>query len=268
MLYVVWIIIALFICYSVNDELIVRKYKLNSSKINEEIKIVQLSDFHNHNAYNVIKHLKQIKFDIVVITGDLIDPRYDVIQVEILLNYLKDYQTYFISGNHEMKKTDRFKDIEKLYAYLNSFNVKVVDNENIDITLNNNLVTLVGIRDNTYFDKTSRIAREIAQVNKQCEMLKGNYNLVLMHRPEKYELFLPYDCDLILSGHAHGGQVRIGNLVNGLYAPNQGILPKRAGGKYQNGKLVHIVSRGMARYWMLPRIFNHCEIVLVVINKG
>ena len=73
------------------------------------------------------------------------------------------------------------------------------------------------------------------------------------------------DFDLVLCGHAHGGQVRIPGLVNGLYAPGQGIFPKYAGGAYKLDKGSMIVSRGLAKS-NLPRVFNRPELVVITLE--
>lgn len=86
---------------------------------------------------------------------------------------------------------------------------------------------------------------------------------MLSHRPERIESYKKYNFDLVLSGHAHGGQVRIPFLLNGLYAPNQGLFPKYAGGLYTHNNLNHVVSRGLSYNPKLPRIFNPPEIVIV-----
>jgi predicted MPP superfamily phosphohydrolase len=91
--------------------------------------------------------------------------------------------------------------------------------------------------------------------------------VLLAHRPEYIDSYLDYDFDLILSGHAHGGQWRIPLLINGLYAPNQGWFPKYAGGRYELGNSTFIVSRGLAKESVrVPRIFNPPELVVIDIT--
>ena len=91
------------------------------------------------------------------------------------------------------------------------------------------------------------------------------FAVLLSHRPERVEDYLAYDFDLVLSGHAHGGQWRLPGLVNGLLAPDQGFFPAYAGGLYrldENTDLV--VSRGLAREsTRVPRIFNPPELVII-----
>jgi predicted MPP superfamily phosphohydrolase len=71
---------------------------------------------------------------------------------------------------------------------------------------------------------------------------------------------------MVLSGHAHGGQVRIPFILNGLYAPHQGFFPKYAGGVYDHENYTHIVSRGSSFNPKLPRIFNPPEVVSITIK--
>lgn len=71
----------------------------------------------------------------------------------------------------------------------------------------------------------------------------------------------------MVAGHAHGGQIRIPGLFNGLYAPNQGLFPKYAGGSYDLGSSTVIVSRGLSKS-VLPRVFNPPEIVVVDLEAG
>lgn len=95
--------------------------------------------------------------------------------------------------------------------------------------------------------------------------------MLLSHRPELFETYQKYGFDLVLSGHAHGGQWRIPGVLNGLFAPDQGLFPEYAGGRYDYAEGTMIVSRGLARESTpVPRIFNRPEVVIVDIfgNKA
>ncbi len=89
------------------------------------------------------------------------------------------------------------------------------------------------------------------------------YSIFLTHRPEKTDLYAKLPFDMVLSGHAHGGQLRIPFLLNGLIAPNQGLFPKYAGGLYEYEDKTHIISRGVSFKLTMPRIFNPPEIVVI-----
>ena len=103
------------------------------------------------------------------------------------------------------------------------------------------------------------------------EALKGvdteNYTILLSHRPELIDTYKEYDFDLVLSGHAHGGQWRIPGLINGIYVPNQGLFPQYAGGRYDYDTGTLSVSRGLARESTpIPRVFNRPELVIVKVK--
>ena len=91
------------------------------------------------------------------------------------------------------------------------------------------------------------------------------FNLLIAHRPEFIEDYAKPGFDLVVSGHCHGGQVRIPFLINGLYAPGQGLFPKYAGGQYQVKDTTLIISRGLHRVWHLPRVFNRPEAVKITL---
>ena len=95
------------------------------------------------------------------------------------------------------------------------------------------------------------------------------YTILLAHRPEGIGKYAAAeDFDLVLCGHAHGGQVRIPLLINGLCAPDQGWFPPYAGGQYLVGSTTMIVSRGLSTQTQMgvPRVFNRPELLLVVLE--
>ena len=150
--------------------------------------------------------------------------------------------------------------------------VVFLNNAGVKISKDDEGIYLLGIQDPStlykdsayaeYDSHTERINAMMANVMALKE--EDLYTIVLSHRPEYFEEYKKYDGDLYLTGHAHGGQVRIPFLMNGLFAPNQGWFPKYAGGLYEVDGTTMIVSRGLARESTgLPRVFNRPEIVLV-----
>ena len=97
---------------------------------------------------------------------------------------------------------------------------------------------------------------------------EGTFTLLMAHRPELIDKYAAAGFDLVVSGHAHGGQVRIPGLVNGLCAPNQGWFPKYAGGEYHLRSTTMIVSRGLStqKQWYVPRVFNRPELLIVTVE--
>jgi predicted MPP superfamily phosphohydrolase len=90
------------------------------------------------------------------------------------------------------------------------------------------------------------------------------YKILLCHQPEYFDRFLrPYDIDLFVSGHAHGGQWRI--FGRGVYAPDQPLFPKYTSGLHEDRL---IISRGVANSAKpIPRFFNPCEVVIISVKS-
>ena len=93
------------------------------------------------------------------------------------------------------------------------------------------------------------------------------YSVLLSHRPELMEVYAEGGCDLVFSGHSHGGQVRL-PVIGGLYAPGQGFLPEYDGGVYTSGSTKMVVSRGVGNSLMPVRFNNRPEVVVVELQTG
>jgi predicted MPP superfamily phosphohydrolase len=93
-----------------------------------------------------------------------------------------------------------------------------------------------------------------------------NFKILLSHRPELFDLYSENSMDLVFTGHAHGGQIRI-PFIGGLIAPDQGIFPKYSSGSYSKDSTTMFVSRGLGNSIFPVRIFNRPEIVVVTLRN-
>ncbi len=105
--------------------------------------------------------------------------------------------------------------------------------------------------------------------NKLSELMSDNdkYTLLLSHRPELFEVYVKCGADLVLSGHAHGGQFRL-PFVGGLVAPNQGLFPEYDAGLYTEGNTNMVVSRGVGNSILPFRFNNRPEVILIELEKA
>ncbi|KMN43377.1 phosphoesterase [Bacillus cereus] len=258
--------------YLQNNLISVSEIKTTSSKIPSSFKgykILQLSDLHNKkfgdNQDVLIKKVKSIKPDIITITGDLIDSKsYDAeVSLQVIRELVKEYPVYFVTGNHE-KWSGKYSSLEK---ELKKNHVTVLRNEHINIQKDGQEIYLLGIDDPEFtsgnHNEGSIVKNEI--VKAKNEVNPDGYKVLLSHRPEFLNVYADEKIDLVLSGHAHGGQVRL-PFIGGLVAPNQGILPKYTAGLYMKQNTSMIVSRGLGNSIIPQRIFNRPEIVVVQLN--
>lgn len=258
----------LVIVYMMNDSIIVKETSIKTKKVENSIKVVVLADFHCGNAEKVLKHIQQINPDLVVIPGDLVDENWSLAPVNRLLNGLKKWSCVFVSGNHEYKKGRTYTSYHQMNKMLENAGILQLNNEGKIFELNHQKIWIGGVQDHCS-DKTKNPDElDCENIRKTClGMQEELFNVVLMHRPEQYELFKQYPVDLLISGHAHGGQWRFPG-INGVFAPQQGLFPERAGGSYLMKSGLHLVSRGLAHYWFLPRINNRREINVIKIEKA
>ncbi|MEW9184136.1 metallophosphoesterase [Bacillus mycoides] len=258
--------------YLQNNLISITEVKITSSKIPSSFKgykILQISDLHNKkfgdNQDVLIQKVKSINPDIIAITGDLIDSKsYDAeISMQVIRELVKEYPIYFVTGNHE-KWSGKYNNLEK---ELKKQHVTVLRNEHVIIQKGGHEINLLGIDDpefNTGDIDEGSIVKD-AIVKAKIEMQPDRYNVLLSHRPEFIEEYAAEQIDLVLSGHAHGGQVRL-PFIGGLVAPNQGVLPKYTAGLYEKQNTSMIVSRGLGNSIIPQRVFNRPEIVVVQLN--
>ncbi|QWG50637.1 metallophosphoesterase [Bacillus mycoides] len=258
--------------YLQNNLISITEVKISSSKIPSSFKgykILQISDLHNKkfgdNQDVLIQKVKSINPDIIAITGDLIDSKsYDAeMSMQVIRELVKEYPVYFVTGNHE-KWSGKYNSLEKK---LKKQHVTVLRNEHVIIQKGGHEINLLGIDDpefNTGDIDEGSIVKD-AIVKAKIETLPDRYNVLLSHRPEFLEEYAEEKVDLVLSGHAHGGQVRL-PFIGGLVAPNQGILPKYTAGLYEQQNTSMIVSRGLGNSIIPQRVFNRPEIVVVQLN--
>lgn len=230
------------------------------------LRIVHISDLHStihkDNQNDLINKIKLLKPDLIVLTGDIADNNTGFLGTQLLLEGIKDVAPLFYSiGNHEV----RARDFLEINERIKSYGVFSLENQVTKININNEVVFVGGLNDPEFYYMGSTLIKpsEALQAMHTDEV---GLKILLSHRPEMFDLYKKQNYDLVFSGHAHGGQLQIPFILNGLYAPNQGFFPKYAGGVYKlNDKTNLVVSRGLSISG-IPRVFNPPELVLVILK--
>jgi uncharacterized protein len=267
------IILTIFFTWQ-NNVVGITRYKYINSKIPkgfDGFRILQVSDFHNKNYHGRLSEkIKKINPDIVVITGDLIDRRNTRIDIaaEFVQELVKIAPTYYVSGNHE-QLSGKYVELKEV---LGKLKVRNIDNSNVLLKRGGAELRLMGIADpaiqqneGTYlWDDSSQYVEN--SLKKLFNDVDTNFSILLSHRPEKFHVYKKVNVDLVFSGHAHGGQIRI-PFIGGLIAPNQGLLPKYTKGIYNEGTTSMVVSRGLGNSVFPLRVFNPPELVVVTLKK-
>ena len=259
--------IGIWILWS-NTTLEVNEYEIVSDRIPQGFdgfRIAQVSDLHNKDfgeGYGqLLTLLSQINPDIIVVTGDLIDSRQTDLDIALEFAWQagKIARVYYVSGNHEA----RVPEYEDLKIGLVKAGVVILENQKVQITREGESITIMGIDDPSFqedylFGDSESVARQAIE-NLQNE--SDEYTILLSHRPELFNLYVDTGMDLVFSGHAHGGQIRL-PFIGGLVAPNQGFFPEYDAGLFSEGSTTMIVSRGVGNSIIPIRFNNRPEIVV------
>lgn len=246
--------------FACNQKLAVRRYTIQSKKIQRPLRAALLTDLHScyygRKQSTLLNAIALQNPHIVLLGGDIAEDRRPHRNTLFLMQALgKSYPTYYVPGNHELKSGE-YPWLKKTFT---SYGVRVMQGERLPLSVNGQLIQLCGVEDP--FIGRQKFLRQID--NCLDGMDPDTFSLLLTHRPEYARWYARCGFDLVLAGHAHGGVWRIPGLINGFLASSQGFFPKYAGGEYTLGKTTMLVSRGLARESTpVPRIFNRPELVI------
>lgn len=264
-----------FAVWALYSGLTLRTYEITSEKVpaGGRVRIVSISDLHNQtygeNQHELLDMIKEQNPDIIALTGDIVDYQLPLQGAKQFLEGVADIApVYYVTGNNEywLGKCESIKEM------VSGYGITVLTNEREYITVNGAKLCICGIDDPEVFKYTDDAGllalSEENDILKKFSNLDGSaLNILLAHRPERIDIYRQYDFDLVLSGHAHGGQVRIPPILNGLAAPDQGLFPRYAGGPYSFDGMTMIVSRGLSLDKLVPRVFDPPEVVVVDIGN-
>ena len=255
-----------------NTSLTITAHEISSEKIPQNFdgyEIMQISDLHNVKSSkltgDLISRIKENSPDIAVITGDTIDSRHTDTEaaLDVVRRISEVCPVYYVAGNHEA----RIDEYETFAEDLADMGVHILSNGAEQIKIGDESINIVGIDDPDFAHEfgveDSVIAASFLE---GIEYDKGNYTVLLSHRPELIDAYSQAGVDLVFSGHAHGGQIRL-PFVGGLIAPDQGLLPEYTSGAYEKGDTVMVVSRGIGNSIFPFRINNRPELVSVTLKS-
>ena len=243
------------------------RHTIRSAKIPAEFdgyKIIQISDVHSDEVPGLISEIRLEKPDIIVSTGDLAHHTGGYEKAVSLIDTLLDIApVYAVSGNHEAWRAD----YSRMNRALMDIGAKPLSNTSITLEKDGAQIGLSGIDDP--FSVVSQKIRDY--LDKAMSVLTpiDGYNILLFHRANWLDYFAASNFDLIISGHMHGGQMRIPYL-GGVVSPRsswastkQVLFPKYVGGRYKIENTELIVSRGLGNPMIIPRVFNRPELVII-----
>lgn len=251
----------------INYQLQVVRYRVETEKLEAPLRLALLTDLHGcrygEGQQELLAVVEKEKPDLVLLGGDLFDNQMPVENTVSLLSEIgSTYPCFYVTGNHEYYGCDG----SRYLAILKDYGINILENCQVEENFRGQKIRICGVSDMWRY-KEGKNPREtyLHQVQTVANTQQdGVFTLLLAHRPEFAEAYGKTGADLVLCGHAHGGQWRIPGLLNGFFAPGQGFFPKYAGGEYDLNGSRMIVSRGLSRErTLMPRILNPPELVMV-----
>jgi len=259
-----WIILAaalfLLLSFALSQKLQVSRYTRTSDKLSQPVSLAVVSDLHNaafgKNQAELAAAIHAAQPDAVLMLGDMAEDMRSLSETCNLVEALGGkYPVYYVSGNHECASGE----LDAIKTKLRGLGVRVLEGESE--------VLSCGVRIAGADDPLCLYREEWQAQIEACRAQDDTFTVLMSHRPDRID-FYREGFDLILCGHAHGGQVRIpGILENGLWSPNQGLFPQYTTGVHEAGQGHMIVSRGLSK-GLLPRVFNRPELVIVQLNPA
>lgn len=248
---------------AVYPRLVCRRYRILSRRIHTPFRLAVLSDLHaswyGAGQTELLRRLVKEQPDGVLLAGDMGPDWRPADNLRELLTSLSNrYPIFYVSGNHEIR-SGRSRSVKTLML---EFGVSVLEGNTRILRKGMDRIQICGVDDPEvdFFFSGSSWMQQLHSCSDARE--EEIFSVLLSHRPELFSFYAKENFDLVVCGHAHGGQVRIPGLLNGLYAPNQGFFPSHAGGFYRKGNTAMIVSRGLAKN-CIPRVCNPPEFLVI-----
>ena len=278
---VLLIVIALLLfCSYQNRHLETTYYTYKAEHLDAEFdgyRIVQISDLHNakfgKDNQKLVDRIRECEPDMIVLTGDLVDSNHTNVDraVQFVDEIVKICPVYYVTGNHEYWL--EASEYDELMSGLTGAGAVILDDQVVEISRGDAKFRLVGLDDKSLADGTLEALLSDESIRHdqagQKEETADNedsgekeFTVVLAHEPQYLARYASAGVDLVLSGHAHGGQFRL-PFVGGIVAPDQGFFPEYTAGEYYMDGTEMIVSRGLGNSVIPVRLFNYPEIVCV-----
>ena len=257
-------------------------YHIHSKKIKSDVTLVMLADLHNQEYGEkneiLIGEIEKISPDFVCLAGDMLIGHskypYEAGQ-HAVAELTKKYPVFYGLGNHEarmQKETEiygtRYEDYMKP---LKESGTHVLVNEYKELMVGENRFKIYGYDlPMKYFEKFNRYVFEACQIEEamgKCEDTSDCYHILLAHNPVYFQQYARWGADLTLSGHLHGGIIRL-PLIGGVITPQAKLFPRYCAGKYHIGEKSMIVSRGLGTHTIPIRFNNKPELSVIHLSPA
>lgn len=242
-----------------------------------------LSDLHNHtfgkNNQRLIRRIERLSPEFIIIAGDMINKKSESCPSNaytLLTQLAEKYKIYYAYGNHEQRYEDPYVSNEdkkddsltstwvEYKKRLLKQQVVFLNNKSIYLDKGEDRIRITGVTIGfQYFEHGKLKAMEEGYLTSLIgKKPAGEFELLIAHNPAYFSGYAGWGADFIISGHLHGGLIRL-PLLGGMLSPQVSFFPKYSFGLYQKEESQMLVSRGLGSHSLMPRLFNVPEVVSV-----
>lgn len=229
------------------------------------LRVAELSDLHGRsfgkNNVRLLRTLQKARPDMICICGDLFDEKTDLTMLEPLLTGLTDIApVYYVTGNHEWQ----VKNLREILQKMRGWGVTVLENEGRVLSRGGAEMVVAGVHDpcGPYDMKTP------AALVRELRSAQGNdFILMLSHRNDELAMWSQLGVQLVLSGHCHGGVVRL-PFAGGVFGTRRELFPEYDAGVYRQDGTTLFVSRGLGYTNVHFRLFNRPHVPIMILRSG
>ena len=258
----------------------VTNYAISSEKLNgmNEKRIVFLSDLHNQeygcNNSKLLQKIKEQNPSLILVGGDMLIGKKNVsthVAETFIIELTKIAPVYYANGNHEF----RMKAYEEIYEgknkeykeKLEQHGVIFLENDYVELELGNKKIEIYGLEiPKETYKKFTKVALTLQQMEELLAKSEDDhYRILLAHNPVFMDTYEAWGADLILSGHLHGGVVRLPG-IGGVISPQFKLFPKYSGELTVKDNCSIVVSKGLGTHTIPIRFLNPAEVVVLSIN--
>ncbi|MBO8464134.1 MAG: metallophosphoesterase [Firmicutes bacterium] len=263
-----------------NSTFRIKRYTICHEKIGRKangLKIAFLSDLHNscygRGNSKLLQAIQDENPDLILIGGDmLIGKNGDYMDnaCTLLQNLSMKFPVYYANGNHESRmkfNPDKYEDRYQIYEKkLKAMGVSLLCNESV--FLEEQDITITGLElDEYYYQKGKKVMMEESDMEDLVGVSdRENFQILLAHHPEFFEKYSEWGANLVLSGHNHGGIVRL-PLLGGVISPQYRLFPKYDGGLYKKDGNYMVLSRGLGTHTIKIRLWNVPELCMIELKE-
>ena len=252
----------------------VTRHRIVDARIQKDCRAVVLADLHNklygRDNARLLEAIRECRPDFILVAGDMLTARPGKrldIALHLMEELTRDYPVYYANGNHEQ----RLKLYPAKYGHMAADYEEGLQKLGIDRLENSHVelrefgLSVFGLEMDRFYYKRFKVQHmESAYLEKTLGRPDDReYTVLLAHNPDYFPQYAVWGADLVLSGHVHGGIVRIPFVNRGVVSPNVRLFPKYDGGVFKADKSAMILSRGLGMHTIPIRLFNPGELIVI-----